>query len=101
MVPSLLLVSKQQETFVQKTAYMIKPVQWNRLRAKISEAVNSGVEKSWDQLPPVQHSVLKKPASIFRGCFGSIQRGAPIPVAKIEESCRPLVQAVTDNQVTG
>ena len=107
MAPSLLLISKQQETFVQKTdylgetSYMIKPIQWNRLRAKISEAVNSGVEKSWDQLPPVQRSVLKETAGIFRDCFGSIQHGAPIPVAKIEESCAPLVQAVTDNQITG
>ena len=107
MMPSLLLISKQQETFVQKTAYlgeaadMIKPIQWNLLRTKISEAVNSGVEKSWDQLPPVQRSVLKETVGIFRDCFGSIQHGAPIPVAKIEESCRPLVQAVTDNQVTG
>ena len=64
MVPALLLISKQQETFVQKTAYLgetaylIKPVDWARLRAKISEAVNAGVEKSWDQLPPVQRSVL-------------------------------------------
>ena len=38
MMPSLLLISKQQETFVQKTAYlgeaayMIKPIQWNLLR---------------------------------------------------------------------
>jgi HD-GYP domain-containing protein (c-di-GMP phosphodiesterase class II) len=107
MVPALLLISKQQETFVQKTAYLgetaylIKPVDWARLRAKISEAVNAGVEKSWDQLPPVQRSVLKETVSIFRDCFGSIQQGAPIPVAKIEASCKPLVQAVTDNQITG
>jgi HD-GYP domain-containing protein (c-di-GMP phosphodiesterase class II) len=107
MVPSLLLIHKQQENFVRKTDYlgdmnyMTKPVKWERLRAKVSEIVNSGVEKSWESLPPVQKSVLKETVSIFRDCFGSIQQGAPIPVGKIEQSCKPLVEAVTDNQVTG
>ncbi|MAF50427.1 MAG: hypothetical protein CMM10_19400 [Rhodospirillaceae bacterium] len=76
MVPSLLLIHKQQENFVRKTDYlgdmnyMTKPVKWERLRAKVSEIVNSGVEKSWESLPPVQKSVLKETVSIFRDCFG-------------------------------
>ncbi|NQV57235.1 MAG: HD domain-containing protein [Rhodospirillales bacterium] len=106
-IPTLLLIARHQENIVRKTDYLgelnyiIKPFKRDQLRGEVSGLVNKGVEKSWDTLPPVQRSVLNETVSIFRDSFRSIQNGQPIPVVEIEKSCQPLVQAVTDNQVTG
>lgn len=106
-LPCVLLIEPHSEKLVKESdygidfEYLVNPVDRKQLLAKVSEGVNLGVEKSWEQLPNVQRKVLTETVGIFRDTFHAMNNGAPIPVHEIEQSCSPLVAAVENDQVTG
>ena len=107
VIPSILIIEKHSEKLVKESDYgiefdyLLNPVNRQQLMAKVSAGVNSGVEKSWEQLPTVQRKVLTETVGIFRDTFHAMNDGQPIPVHDIEESCSPLVEAIENDQVTG
>ena len=106
-IPKVLLIEPHSEKLVQESdfgidfEYLVNPIKRHHLLEKVSEGVNAGVEKSWENLPTVQRKVLTETVGIFRDTFKVMHDGGAIPVHEIEQSCSPLVEAVENDQVVG
>lgn len=81
--------------------FLTKPFRKSRLLEMVSKLVNVTVEKAWEGLPPLQKSVLKETVSVFGDCFQGVKNGEPLPMARIERSCEPLIEAVNTAQIGG
>ena len=106
-LPVIMAVDAKLADIVSKGDYyegikfLVKPFNRKELLEMVSSCVNEAVEQSWEILPQIQKTVLKETVSIFQDCFQGVQGDQPVPVAHIESSCSPLVEAVESDQVTG
>ncbi len=75
-----------------------RPLLKSKFLEIISIMANKSVERSWDQLPPLQATVLKETVNVFKKSFSGVRDGRPLPVANIEKSCEPMIEAITNNQ---
>ncbi len=87
--------------YAESEAVLAKPFRKSQLLGAISKLVNITVERTWESLPPLQKKALSETVSIFTDCFKGVQEGDPLPMAKIEESCGPLIEAIGTDQISG
>ena len=80
---------------------LVKPFRKSFLLKAVTQMINSKVEKGWDLLPNLQQRALKETVGVFRNCFAEADEDKPLPMDKIEKSCEPLIQAISDNQIGG
>lgn len=75
---------------------LMKPYRRSDLLKIISSHLNKSVEKSWDNIEPIQQSALKKTVDTFNHISDLIDEGGQLPYGEVKDSCAPLVQAVSD-----
>lgn len=78
-----------------------KPFKGSDLLSALSAEVNETVEKAWETKPPVQRKALVNTVSMFHRITDLIDGGQPLPYGEVQESCAPLVEAVSTNQYKG
>lgn len=78
-------------------AFLEKPFRRSLLLRTISDLVNHSVEATWLHLPDLQCQALTRTVEVFNGISGLIERGEPLRYQVLGDACRPLVQAVADN----
>ena len=80
---------------------LVKPFRKSFLLKAVSQGVNSAVEKGWENLPDLQKRALKETVGVFRNCFAEADVDKPLPMADIEKSCEPLIEAISDQNIGG
>jgi HD-GYP domain-containing protein (c-di-GMP phosphodiesterase class II) len=63
----------------------------------ISGLLNRAVERRWRTLPALQRKVLTGTLELFNGISDVISSGGPICYRAVGDACRPLVQAVAND----
>jgi response regulator RpfG family c-di-GMP phosphodiesterase len=71
-----------------------KPVSLRSLISAIEDAVGRALERTWEDIEPVQRSALTKTVAAFNGISDLVIKGEPLPLGRVRESCEPLVEAV-------
>lgn len=106
-VPILAIADADDASSMEKAkhapadAYQTRPLLKSKFLEAVSGLANRSVERSWEELPPLQAAVLKETVSIFRDSYNSVREGLPLPIANIEKSCEPMIEAVSGNQFGG
>lgn len=75
-------------------AYIKKPCSKNRLLDQLSNSLSRGVEEEWNELPSTQRSALQNTVREFQDISVAINSGQPLDIKSINESCKPLADAV-------
>ncbi|MGH1398865.1 MAG: HD domain-containing phosphohydrolase [Alphaproteobacteria bacterium] len=73
---------------------LAKPYMRSDLIAKITEILNTNVEKEWEILPAPQRSALQNSSSIFSAISDVLITGATIDFEDIKDNCSSLVDVV-------
>jgi putative nucleotidyltransferase with HDIG domain len=79
--------------------YLVKPYRRSALVDAISQRLNGGIERSWQDLPPVQRKALEGSISTFNSIADDIANGNPIRFGAVNDSCAALVEAVTKDEL--
>jgi HD-GYP domain-containing protein (c-di-GMP phosphodiesterase class II) len=73
----------------------------NALIMTISGLLNRGVERKWKTLHPLQRQALTGTLELFNGISSGIGNGEPILYQAIGDACKPLVEAVANDDFRG
>jgi putative nucleotidyltransferase with HDIG domain len=71
------------------------------LLATVSSLINRGVERRWQDLPPLQSQALASTLKLFNGLSAAIGTGNPVLYGDVSEACKPLVDAVACDDYKG
>ncbi len=63
----------------------------------MSQGVNLGVEADWEKIEPKQRQALKNTVTSFNNIAQLIEDGKPLPYGEVQESCAPLVDAISSD----
>jgi HD-GYP domain-containing protein (c-di-GMP phosphodiesterase class II) len=77
---------------------LTKPYKRSALLSAISSMVNRSVEDQWEEIEPVQKAALKETVQMFNTISDCIDRGEPVSIDMVMDSCQPLVEAVKNNR---
>lgn len=78
-------------------AFLEKPFRRSILLRTISRLVNGAVEANWLHLPPTPREALVRTVEVFNALADCIERREPMPYPLLKDACRPLAQAVSDD----
>jgi HD-GYP domain-containing protein (c-di-GMP phosphodiesterase class II) len=78
--------------------YLVKPYPRSTLINTISSQLNGRVERSWQDLPPVQRKALEGSLQAFNGIANEIASGNELPFNAITESCNAIVDVVNNRE---
>jgi HD-GYP domain-containing protein (c-di-GMP phosphodiesterase class II) len=73
--------------------HLVMPLDPATLCGAARAALDRRLEASWALLDPVQRSALRAGLDGFKACFATICGGEPLPVRRIEESCRLICES--------
>ena len=76
---------------------LLKPYRRSALVACVSGILNQQVEEKWEHLPEVQKKALKGTVETFNKISDVIAHGEALPFGMVTDSCRPLVEAINNN----
>ena len=76
---------------------LVKPYRRSALVACVSGILNEKVEERWEHLPELQKKALKGTVETFNRISDVIATGEPLPFGVVTESCKPLVDAINNN----
>ncbi len=105
--PVVMVVSKDNKTTRDKVAlcgaegYLVDPYQRSTLITTISGLLSRRVERKWKALPPLQRQALTGTLELFVGISNVIGKGEPIHYQAVSDACKPLVEAVAQNDFKG
>ena len=106
-VPIAFLTTSKDGAFSKKIeragadAVMSWPINRHSFLATVSRLLRKRVEAAWEDLPPVQKTALKETVKTFRTISDCIEKGEPLPIQEVRESCGPLIEAVRSNEFSG
>ncbi len=78
---------------ITKADHFVLPLDSEKFREAIKEALNRPVEKAWSILEPVKKKALKSAVESFGKCFDQVAHGGPIPLDDIKDSCHNIREA--------
>jgi HD-GYP domain-containing protein (c-di-GMP phosphodiesterase class II) len=81
------------------TSCLDKPYNLKSFVRTISSALNASVENRWEGLPQIHAAALKCSIAIFSAATERMGAGQPVAYSEINEACRPLLAAVSSEQV--
>lgn len=76
---------------------LIKPYRRSALLACVSGILNEKIEARWEHLPDLQKRALKGTVESFNRISDVIATGEPLPFGLVTESCKPLVEAINND----
>jgi hypothetical protein len=65
------------------TVCLFEPLNFNKLRQTIKQALNTAVEAAWGKLQPENRRALQASSRSFQSCFAAGARGEPLPVKQV------------------
>ncbi len=72
------------------TDYLLMPINREELCATAKKAINRRVENSWAALDTTKRQALQTGLASFGKCFEHVQRGEPLPMEEVRESCEHI-----------
>ena len=106
-VPIVFCTSSKDQGALKKVrqsgadAVMSWPLNRHSFLATVAGLLRKRVEAAWEDLPPVQKTALKETVQTFRTISDCIEKGEPLPIQDVRESCGPLVDAVQSSEFSG
>ena len=106
-IPVMMVVSKNNSltrNAVNKCraqSYVTESCPDTVLVSAVSNLVNSRIERQWQTLPALQRQALTGTLGLFTGLSNAISNGEPIVFEAIGDACKPLVDAVGNNDFKG
>ena len=103
LIPVVFTANKQNAEAVAEArssggvVVLIKPYWRSGLLKAMSQGVNLGVEADWEKIEPKQRQALKNTVTSFNNIAQLIEDGKPLPYGEVQESCAPLVDAISSD----
>ncbi len=104
-IPVVMLTAKSDKKTVAKAIelgaldFLVKPFDTKILLKKIEKFGNSKIEKSWENLKPIQQKMLRLSVASMQNSLKCVEDGKPLPYEEIKETCSYLVESVVDGDV--
>jgi HD-GYP domain-containing protein (c-di-GMP phosphodiesterase class II) len=76
-----------------------KPIEDDALSWMVSQAVNTGIEASWDALPETPRAALRQTSMLFGRLTSMVKRGEPVEYEALKTACLALIDATDPESV--
>ena len=102
-IPLIFIANNKNQQLIEKAetlganSVIIKPYLRSALINAISTLINANIEKSWEELPPLQKQALKGTVAAFNSIADVISAGEPLQFNEVKDACVPLVEAIKNN----
>jgi putative nucleotidyltransferase with HDIG domain len=81
--------------------FLLQSCSQPELLAVVARRINQNVQDGWAMLPLTQRRALTSTVTLFNTISDVIAKGEPIPFSAANAACKPLVEAVSNNDFKG
>jgi putative nucleotidyltransferase with HDIG domain len=78
-------------------SHLARPYRRSDLIRRISEMLNTSIEKEWEALPELQRDALQKSVGVFHDIADVLTSGEAVAFGAVKDNCQPLVEAIENN----